>query len=161
MESGSSTLSPEVQETPLASESPVEPIAADVPAAPVVVEIPAPPKAPPIPERRISERFACDGFAEVIVSYSGFLFRGEIVDLSEFGCYIKTRARLTIRRSAEAELRFTINSDRFSVLARTAAVRPGQGVGFEFTSIEPATHQCLVELIEELKAARPRQANGS
>jgi hypothetical protein len=107
---------------------------------------------PPAGERRIAKRLACDGFAEVVVPYSGFLFRGEIADLSEFGCYIKTRARLSIRRSADAELRFTVNGDNFSVLARTAVVKTGAGVGFEFAVIEPQMHKKLIDLIEELTA---------
>jgi hypothetical protein len=101
-------------------------------------------------ERRIAKRLTCDGFAEVVVPYSGFLFRGEISDLSEFGCYIKTRARLSIRRSADAELRFTVRGDNFSVLARTAVVKTGVGVGFEFAVIEPQMHKKLLNLIEEL-----------
>jgi len=88
-------------------------------------------------ERRIAKRHACDGFAEVVVPTSGFLFRGEIADLSETGCYVKTRARLSLRRSSEAELRFTVNGDNFSV-------------GFEFSVIEPQMHRKLLELIEEL-----------
>lgn len=103
-------------------------------------------------ERRIAERLACDGFAEVVVPHKGYLFRGEIADLSETGCFIKTRARLNLKRSAEAELRFTVNGDQLSLLARTAAVRAGVGAGFEFSLIEPAMHQRLLELIEDLKA---------
>ena len=101
-------------------------------------------------ERRIAKRHACDGFAEVVVPTSGFLFRGEIADLSETGCYVKTRARLSLRRSSEAELRFTVNGDNFSVLARSVVVRTGIGVGFEFSVIEPQMHRKLLELIEEL-----------
>jgi len=106
----------------------------------------------PASERRIAKRHACDGFAEVVVPHNGFLFRGEIADLSETGCYIKTRARLNIRRSSEAELRFTVNGDNFSVLARSAVVRTGIGVGFEFSVIEPQMHRKLLELIEELES---------
>jgi hypothetical protein len=101
-------------------------------------------------ERRIATRHACDGFAEVVVPYSGFLFRGEIADLSEFGCYVKTRARLNMRRSAEVELRFTVNGEHFSVLARAAVVKIGAGAGFEFSEIEPSMHKNLLQLIDEL-----------
>lgn len=108
-------------------------------------------------ERRIAQRIPCDGFAEVVVPSSGFLFRGEISDLSEFGCYIKTRARLSIRRSVEVELRFTICGDNFSVLARTAVVKTGTGAGFEFAVIEPQMHKKLLELIDELNARLAEQ----
>jgi hypothetical protein len=118
--------------------------------SPEQMETPDVPKELTGAERRIAKRFKCDGFAEVVVSYSGFLFRGEIVDISEFGCFIKSRARLTLRRTAEAEVRFTLRHEQFSVLARVAAVRPGTGVGFEFSTIEPHIHKSLIDLIEDL-----------
>jgi len=103
-------------------------------------------------ERRIATRHPCNGFAEVAVPCTGFLFRGEIGNLSEFGCYIKTRAHLNVSRSTEVEIRFTVSSNNFSVLARCAAVQSGVGGGFEFTLIEPRMHKKLLELIEELNA---------
>ena len=107
------------------------------------------------PEHRTAKRFSCEGFAEVVVPYIGFLFRGEITDLSESGCYIKTRARLNISRSADVELRFTVNGDHFSLLARIAGATSGVGAGFEFSVIEPTVHRNLLRLIEELSAAEP------
>jgi hypothetical protein len=104
----------------------------------------------PASERRIAKRHACDGFAEVVVPSTGFLFRGEIANLSEFGCFVKTKARLAIRRAVEAELRFTVLGNNFSVLAKSAAVQSGHGAGFEFSSIEPPMHKRLLELIEAL-----------
>lgn len=101
-------------------------------------------------ERRIAERHACDGFAEVVVHQFGSLFRGEIRDLSKFGCFITTRARLNLKRSADVELRFTVAGTQFSLLGRIAAVRQGVGVGFEFSEIKPATLKRLMRLIEEL-----------
>jgi len=105
------------------------------------------------PEHRMARRFACEGFAEVVVPYLGFLFRGEITDLSESGCYIRTRARLNVSRSAEVELRFTVNGDHFSLLARIASATSGVGAGFEFSVIDPTVHRSLLRLIEELSAA--------
>jgi len=101
-------------------------------------------------ERRIAVRQECDGFAEVAIPSAGYLFRGEISDISEFGCFIKTRARLNLRRSAQSELRFTVNGEHFSVEARVAVIRTGLGVGMEFSVIETTLHKNLLVLIEEL-----------
>jgi len=107
-------------------------------------------KAKTASERRISARHECDGFAEVAIASAGYLFRGEISDISEFGCFVKTRAHLNIGRSAQAELRFTVNGEHFSVGARVAAIRVGLGVGMEFSEIETTLHKNLLLLIEEL-----------
>jgi PilZ domain len=103
-------------------------------------------------DRRIAARHEIDGFAEVAVPETGFLFRGEIANLSEFGCYIKTRAHLDVRRSAQVELRFTLRGDHFSILARAALAKSEIGAGFEFTSIEPSTHKNLLQLITDLSS---------
>jgi PilZ domain len=101
-------------------------------------------------DRRVTARHDCDGFAEVVVPGTGLLFRGEISNLSEFGCYIKTRAHLDIPRSAQVELRFTVRGDHFSITARAALARSAVGAGFEFTSIEPLTHKSLLRLIADI-----------
>jgi hypothetical protein len=101
-------------------------------------------------DRRIAIRHDCDGFAEVAVPSTGMLFRGEIVNLSEFGCYIKTRAHLELRRSAKVELRFTVRGDQFSIIARAAIANSSEGARFEFTSIESQTHKNLLRLIANL-----------
>ena len=113
---------------------------------------PTDPVQPAGSERRITTRHECDGFAEVLVPFKGLLFRGEIANLSELGCYVKTRARLSLRRSVEVELRFTVRGDNFSVLASSVAVRNGDGAGFEFSLIDPPMHRKLLELIEELRS---------
>ena len=104
----------------------------------------------PAPERRIGARLSCEGMAEVVVPSRGFLFRGEISDITEFGCHIMTHARLNMRPRAEVELRFTINEELFSVTARVAVVRAGVGVGFEFSEVETQIYKNLLSLIEVL-----------
>ncbi len=108
------------------------------------------------PDRRANPRHSCDGFAEVVVCESGALFRGEIHDLSDGGCYIKTRAILRIKRPAEVEIRFTVNDNRFSVVARVVSLHKGLGAGFQFLEMDLKMHKRLIELIAQLKAAAPQ-----
>jgi c-di-GMP-binding flagellar brake protein YcgR len=79
------------------------------------------------------------------------LFRGEIANLSETGCFVKTRARLNFRRHDEVELRFTIKGDSFNILARIVSASSEAGARFEFTQIEPGPHKKLLRLVEELQ----------
>lgn len=103
-------------------------------------------------ERRIQERFDCDGFAEVIVDDSAFLFRGNIQNFSLGGCYIQSRAHLRLDRGAEVDLHFSLNGDFFKARARIMIVRPGAGAGFEFLSDDPELQRRLVNLIQKLRS---------
>jgi hypothetical protein len=101
-------------------------------------------------ERRMQERFDCDGFAEVIVDGTAFLFRGVIQNFSLGGCYIESRAHLRLERGAEADLHFSLNGDFFKARARLTIVRPRSGAGFEFLSDDPELQRRLVNLIAKL-----------
>ena len=79
-------------------------------------------------------------------------FRGEVKDISRTGCYIATRARLNLKRSAEIELRFSVNGQHLSSLARVMEVRPGKGVGIEFLPGDPRMDEQFHELLERLSA---------
>ena len=109
-------------------------------------------------ERRRHERFACDGFAEVVVFDPELLFRGKIKDISVTGCYVATPARLNLKRFAEIELRFSANGQYLSSLARVMDVRPGKGVGVEFLPGDPRMTKRFRDLMEELRGHVLRQA---
>lgn len=104
-------------------------------------------------ERRATARFDCAGSAEVAVLDAGFLFRGRILDISQTGCYIESRARLELRRSTKVELRFMVEGTSFNILARVMQVRPGKGVGFEFSLDSLQIEKSLPDLIQKLSAA--------
>ena len=110
-------------------------------------------------ERRRVARLACSGFAEVVVHDVGFLFRGEISDFSEFGCFVKSKAMLHFQRSDRVELRFRVNGDTFSVTAQAAVVRSGVGSGFEFLHVEPEMQEKLQALTEKLKSGARANPN--
>ena len=109
-------------------------------------------------ERRRHERFACDGFAEVVAFRPEVLFRGEVKDISETGCYVATRALLKLKRFSKIELRFTANGQQMSSLARVMDVRAGKGVGVEFLPGDPRMNKRFRELMEQLRAKAAAQA---
>jgi len=88
-------------------------------------------------ERRRSRRFGCEGFAEGFAVETGTVFRGDIQNISQTGCYVKTRARLKLEQLAEVDLLFMLKKRKYRTLARVIEVRPGQGVGLEFVFYDP------------------------
>jgi hypothetical protein len=106
-------------------------------------------------ERRLSRRFACEGFAEVYATSTGYLFRGEIRDISLTGCYIMTKVRLKLERLTEVDLLFLLNKHNYRTLARVINVRPGKGVGLEFVSHDPSTAESFKKLMKALVDSAP------
>jgi hypothetical protein len=105
--------------------------------------------------RRRHARYQCRGFAEVIVDNACFLFRGSIRDLSQTGCYIKSQARLALKRGTEVELLFTVQDNQFKIPARVMIIRPGCGAGFEFFGDDVRTQNRLTILISRLSSSPP------
>ena len=105
-------------------------------------------------ERRRHERFVCDNMAEILVSDPELLFRGEVKDISTSGCYVATRARLTLRRFAEVELRFSANGYQMTSMARVVEVRPGRGLGVEFLPGDAKMSKRFRDFLEQLKFQR-------
>ena len=103
-------------------------------------------------ERRRSRRYLCNGLAEVMVVYPESLFRGEIRDISLNGCFVITKARVHLERLAEAEIRFKLNNRQFRARARVMNVRPGDGVGIEFSFPNEQAEEQVRSLIQELSA---------
>jgi hypothetical protein len=101
-------------------------------------------------ERRRSNRYPCSGFAEVMVVQPECLFRGEIRDISQHGCFIISRAPLRLVRLCDAEIRFKLNDHQFRIRARVMSARQGDGVGFEFHDVNPQSEALLGNLIREL-----------
>lgn len=101
-------------------------------------------------ECRRSHRYLCNGFAEVMVVQPQCLFRGEIRDISQNGCFVISRAHLNLEPLVEAEIHFKLNNRQFRMQARVMSARRGDGVGFEFTGVNPKPRELLGTLVQEL-----------
>ena len=97
-------------------------------------------------ERRLSTRVGCKGFADVFVIKMGYLFRGEIRDISETGCYIMTNARMQLKLLTEVDLLFVLNNRKYQTLARVIKIRPRKGVGLEFLFSDQSAEESFKEL---------------
>jgi len=102
-------------------------------------------------ERREHQRFAVDGWAEVVVADGSLLFRGRVLDLSVAGCYIETEARLQLAPGTLVEMVFRVNEIVFRPLATSRVVRPGEGAGFLFSNLDAKMRSNLELLIAELR----------
>jgi hypothetical protein len=94
-------------------------------------------------------------FAEVVAADQGTLFRGKILDISQTGCYIETRARLKLERLTDVEMLFRVNNRHFRTTARVMDIRPGRGLGVEFRPVDSQARELLQELLQKLSADAP------
>ena len=110
------------------------------------------PQNTPDNERRKSKRYDCDGFAEIVGTHIGFLFRGEIQNLSQTGCYIRTRAQLKLELYTEVQLHFAVDGANYHTGARIMVVKPQLGAGFEFLTEDDKLKGDIAKLLEKLEA---------
>ena len=111
-------------------------------------------------ERRLSRRLDCEGFAEAFAIDVGYLFRGEIRDISQTGCYIMTKALLKLERLTEVDLEFMLNKRNFHTRARVMDIRPRKGVGLEFVFKEPRAEESIKDLLQTLVEEASRNKLG-
>jgi hypothetical protein len=83
------------------------------------------------------------------------MFRGEIVDISQSGCFLMTKAHLNLERYGEVDLRFKYNNVDYRAVGLVMDIQPGRGVGFEFSFADAKTEKAFLALNEELSAAAP------
>jgi hypothetical protein len=106
-------------------------------------------------DRRRHRRCPCHIFSEGVVRYRGSMFRGEILDISESGCFLMTKAHLNLERYGEVDLHFKYRNVGFRTVALAMDIQPGKGVGLEFSFADAQTAKAFLALCEELNAAAP------
>jgi hypothetical protein len=107
-----------------------------------------------IVERRQHTRFAVDAWAEVMVKDGTMLFRGQVLDVSQGGCYIETEARLRLAPGTPVEIVFRAH-DRVLRCEGTSRMVRARGAGFLFETMSARVRGELQELIAEL-SGEPR-----
>jgi len=88
-------------------------------------------------DRRSSTRICCTGFAEGVSTDSRQLFRGEIRNVSETGCFISVRAAVKLAAGTTVELRFKLGLREYAALARVVEAMPTIGIRFHFIATDP------------------------
>jgi hypothetical protein len=89
-------------------------------------------------DRRGSVRICCTGFAEGVSLNPSHLFRGEIRNVSETGCFISLRVAVNLAPGTCVQLRFKMGHAEYSALARVVQSLPSNGIRMRFVAIDPA-----------------------
>src|SRR5262245_5676981 len=88
-------------------------------------------------DRRRSVRICCSGFAECVSIDPNQLFRGEIRNISETGCFISLRVSVNLPPGTYVQLRFRMGRAEYSALARVVESMPA-GIRMRFIATDPA-----------------------
>jgi hypothetical protein len=96
------------------------------------------PEEMPAHERRQSARICCAGFAEGISARPSQLFRGEIRNVSETGCFISVRAAVALPAGTIVELRFKLGGFNYCALASVVQALPAKSIRMRFIAVDPA-----------------------
>ena len=103
-------------------------------------------------ERRRSRRYDCEGYVKAWVSDHESPIYGEILNISQTGCFISTKAQLNLAHFATVDIHFTIHNDHYRTIARIIDVRQGKGAGLEFIFPDSQPAEWLKNLLERLRA---------
>jgi hypothetical protein len=95
-------------------------------------------KSHPHADRRQSVRICCACFVEGVSDEPGHLFRGEIHNVSETGCFVSLRAPLTLPPGSRMQLRFKMGHAHYHALARVIEALPSTGMRMQFIATDPA-----------------------
>ena len=104
-------------------------------------------------ERRRSVGIFCSGFAEGLSRNPSQLFRGEIRNVSETGCFISVRAAVSLAAGAIVELRLRLCQTEYRALARVMEAMPSTGIRMQFIATEPT----FAEHIRRILNAHPNK----
>jgi c-di-GMP-binding flagellar brake protein YcgR len=110
-----------------------------------------------VPNRRKTQRFPCEGAAEVIVLGGALRFTGEVRDLSATGCCVLTKVIFTLERGTQVEVTLVVNRIHFRVAAGVRSNRYTRCVGLEFMNVSARCARYIQELIAELAAKAERE----
>nr|WP_281372371.1 PilZ domain-containing protein [Granulicella arctica] len=105
-------------------------------------------------DRRQSERYPVEGWAEIMVMDGMMFLRGQIADIGSAGCYIATRADMGLKPGVHVTMIFRVRGVEFRPEGITRVVQPGKGAGFSFVRVNSKLRAQLDALIDVLNQSR-------
>jgi hypothetical protein len=109
-------------------------------------------------ERRQEERYAVEWEAEIFIPERTAMFRGQVVNVSPSGCYVRTVAWVRVPPSTEVELVFLLGGRMNRVRAEARFAQSRTGVGLRFLSLEAGIRRRLDIEIAHLRNTAARVA---
>jgi len=122
--------------------------APDSPPTPGTLPGIAPGRTGPVPEKRKSPRYRCQGSAQLREISSGIATWATFSDISLHGCYVESAAGY-VRGSALA-LTIEVNGFRVEVAGEVRVAYPGLGMGISFTKMSDEDRERLRGLVRSL-----------
>jgi hypothetical protein len=109
--------------------------------------------------RRRHDRYTIEGLAEVLRSGAGDeTLRGQLKNLSEFGCLVAAKGPLATGTDVKLVLR--VGGGEISVKGRVRHVEPRLGLGIEFREIRKGDRQLLQYLVQKVARQKSAAARG-
>jgi PilZ domain len=105
------------------------------------------------PERRREVRYAVQWDAEIFIPDRTAMFRGQVVNISTSGCYVRTVAWVRVPPSTEVELVFLLDGRMVRARAEARFAQSRTGVGLRFLPLEVDVRRRLDLVLEMLSTA--------
>ena len=105
------------------------------------------------PERRREERYAVEWEAEIFIPARTAMFRGQVVNISTSGCYVRTVAWVRVPPSTAVELVFLLDGRMVRARAEARFAQSRTGVGLRFLPLETAVRRRLELVLAKLSAS--------
>ena len=110
-------------------------------------------------ERRQEERYSMLSDAEIFIPERTAMFRGQVVNISSSGCYVRTVAWVRVPPTTVVELRFMLDGRVIRTRAEARFAQSRTGVGLRFVATEEEVGRRLEDAIAKLSAtAGPEEA---
>jgi len=111
-----------------------------------------------LPDRRADPRYSVDENAVVQVVGSGTPIPGTMIDLSQEGCRVLTRERLSARAQSRVEICFKVNGIVLRFSGVVVGSDSGNLLGIRFVNMIPRRRVALAAVIDEMEAAAAASA---
>jgi PilZ domain len=108
----------------------------------------APGRTGPVPEKRRSPRYRCQGSAQLREVSSGIGTWATFSDISMHGCYVESAAGYS--RGTALALTIEVNDFRVESLGEVRIAYPGLGMGISFTKMSDEDRERLRGLVRSL-----------
>jgi len=122
--------------------------APDSPPTPGTLPGIAPGRTGPVPEKRKSPRYRCQGSAQLREISSGIATWATFSDISLHGCYVESAAGYS--RGSALALTIEVNGFRVEAAGEVRVAYPGLGMGISFTKMSDEDRERLRGLVRSL-----------
>lgn len=134
--------------SPAAAAGPARAPDSALPTASHTIAAVAPGRTGPVPEKRRSPRYRCQGSAHLREIATGIATWATFSDISVHGCYVETAASYPVKSALT--LTVEVNGFRVEAAGEVRVAYPGLGMGISFTNVSDEDRERLRGLVRSL-----------